>query len=138
MLRRPPGSARARVMGRARFQAPDAARARDAARAALATRAGGEPRWSLGLLRSLTPNAPGTRLYVVTFASWEPREDRFIRRDVHEHEVWASDATSARRSACEQVQAMPGYRPAWRVRRVAPQDRSRQPGGARGGSSGDS
>jgi hypothetical protein len=106
-------------MGRARFQAPDAARARQAATAALVARAGGEPRWSLGLLRSLTPSAPGTRRYVVTFAAWVACADRFVRRDVHECEVWASDATSARRCACEQVQALPGYRPAWRVRQVA-------------------
>ncbi len=119
LLRRPPGSGRRRVMGRARFQAPNVARAREKAQAALATRARGQPRWSLGLLRALTPNAPGTRLYTVTFAAWEAREDRFIRRDVHEHEVWASDATSARRCACELVQALSGYRPAWRVRRVA-------------------
>jgi hypothetical protein len=119
LLRRPPGSGRRRVMGRARFQAPDVTRAREKAQAALATRACGQPRWSLGLLRPLTPNAPGTRLYTVTFAAWEPREDRFIRCDVHDHEVWASDATCARRLACEQVQAVSGYRAAWRVRRVA-------------------
>ena len=119
LLRRPAGSGRRRVMGRARFQAPDAARAREKAQAALATRACGQPRWSLGLLRPLTPNAPGTRLYTVTFAAWEDCEDRFVRSDVHEHEVWASDATSARRFACEQVQAVSGYRPAWRVRLVA-------------------
>ena len=119
LLRRPPGSGRRRVMGRARFQAPDATRAREKAQAALATRARGQPRWSLGLLRSLTPNAPGTRLYTVIFAAWEERDDRFVRRDVHEHEVWASDATSARRLACEEVQAISGYWPAWRVRVVA-------------------
>jgi hypothetical protein len=67
----------------------------------------------------LTPNAPGTRLYTVTFAAWEACDDRFVRGDVHEHEVWATDATSARRLACEQVQAIRGYRPAWRVRVVA-------------------
>jgi hypothetical protein len=106
-------------MGRARFQAPDVTRAREKALAALATRACGQPRWSLGLLRPLTANAPGTRLYTVTFAAWEALEDRFVRRDVHEHEVWASDATSARRFACNRVQAVPGYRPAWRVRMVA-------------------
>jgi hypothetical protein len=106
-------------MGRARFQAQDVARAREQAAAALAARACGQPRWSLGLLRPLTPNAPGTHLYTVTFAAWEPRKDRFIRCDVHDHEVWASDATCARRLACEQVQAVSGYRAAWRVRRVA-------------------
>ena len=47
-------------MGRARSQAPDVTRAREKARAALASRARGQPRWSLGLLRPLTPNAPGT------------------------------------------------------------------------------
>ena len=118
LLRRPPGSGRRRVMGRARFQAPDVARAREKAQAALATRAGGQPRWSLGPLRPLTPNAPGTRLYTVTFAVWEACEDRFIHRDVHTHKVWASDATSARRFACEHAQAVSGYRPAWRVRLV--------------------
>jgi hypothetical protein len=117
---RPPGSARARVMGRVRFQAPDAARAREAAATALAARAGGEGRWSLGVLRALTANAPGTHAYVVTFAAWESRGERFVRRDVHEREVWATDATSARRLASEQVQAMPSYLPAWRVSRVAP------------------
>ncbi|MBY0396451.1 MAG: hypothetical protein K2X91_08285, partial [Thermoleophilia bacterium] len=57
-------------------------------------------------------------LYIVTFAAWEAR-GRFVRCDVHEHAVWASDATSARRFACEQVQAISGYRAAWRVRLVA-------------------
>jgi len=129
---RPPGSARARVMGRVRFQAPDAARAREAAATALAARAGGEGRWSLGILRALTANAPGTHAYVVTFAAWESRGERFVRRDVHEHEVWATDATSARRLASEQVQAMPSYLPAWRVSRVAPRGTQRRPQGALG------
>ena len=120
LLWRPRQRARARVMGCARFQAPDSARARQTAQAALAARAGGEPRWSLGLLHSLTPNAPGTHLYRVVFAIWEAGEGRFIRRDVHEREVWATDATSARRLACGQVQAVPGYFAAWRVRQVAP------------------
>jgi hypothetical protein len=82
-------------------------------------RAGGQSRWSLGLFRALTPNAPGSRLYTVTFVAWEAHDDRFIRFDVHEHEAWASDATSARRFACEQVQAIAGYLPAWRIRTVA-------------------
>jgi hypothetical protein len=132
---RPPGSARARVMGRVRFQAPDAARAREAAATALAARAGGEGRWSLGVLRTLTANAPGTHAYVVTFAAWESRGERFVRRDVHEREVWATDATSARRLASEQVQAMPSYLPAWRVSRVAPRgDSTPAARGARVGS----
>jgi hypothetical protein len=119
LLRRPSGSGRARVMGRHRFAAPDARRARTAAEAALAARADGEPRWSLGVLHAVTADAPGTRRYVVTFAAWEDRGERYRRRDVHEREVWATDATSARRVACELVQAMPDYLPAWRVRRVA-------------------
>ena len=125
LLRRPVGSARARVMGRARFQARDAVGARQAAQAALAARADGEPRWSLGVLCSLTPNAPGTHAYVVTFAAWEPCGDRFLRHDVYEREVWATDATSARRLSVEQVQSLPGYRPAWRVTRVAERNSSR-------------
>lgn len=119
LLRRPAGSGRARVMGRLRFAAPDARRARTAAQAGLEHRAGGEPRWSLGVLRALTPHAPGTRRYVVTFAAWEEEGARYRRHDVHEREIWATDASSARRVACELVQAMPDYLPAWRVRRVA-------------------
>jgi hypothetical protein len=119
LLRRPAGSARARVMGRARFQAVDAPRARRAAEAALEARAAGEPRWSLGVLRVLTANVPGTYPYVVTFAAWEACAEGFLRHDVHEHEVWATDATSARRLASEQVQALRNYLPAWRVRQVA-------------------
>jgi hypothetical protein len=106
-------------MGRARFQAPDAARARVAAEAVLAARAGEEDCWSLGVLHALTAKAPGTRRYVVTYAAWEPVGERFIRRDVHEQGVWATDATSARRLASELVQAEPAYRPTWRVTGVA-------------------
>ncbi len=127
LLRRPAGSARARVMGRARFQAPDAARARQAAKVALTARSGSEPGWSLGVLRSLTPNAPGTYLYVVTFAAWEACEERFIQRDVHRRDVWATDATGARRLAVEEVQAMPGYLPAWRVTQVERRGAQRDP-----------
>jgi hypothetical protein len=111
-------------MGRARFQARDAGGARQAAQAALAARADGEPRWSLGVLCSLTPNAPGTHAYVMTFA-WDECGDRFIRHDVHEREVWATDAISARRLGVEQVQSLPGYRPAWRIRQVAQRRPSR-------------
>ncbi len=67
------------------------------------------------------PERPGTHAYVVTFAAWEARGDRFLRHDVHQREVWATDATSARRLGAEQVQSLPGYRPAWRVRQVAEQ-----------------
>jgi hypothetical protein len=118
-------------MGRVRSQAADSARAREPARAALTARAGGEPRSSLEGLCSLTPSAPGTDLYLVTFAAWEASEDRFIRLDVHEREVWATDATSARRVACERVRAMPGHLAAWRVRMVA-RARTRLPAAAVG------
>jgi len=127
LLRRPAGSARSRVMGRVRFQAPDAARARQAAEVALTARSGSEPGWSLGVLRSLTPNAPGTYLYVVTFAAWEACGERFIQRDVHRRDVWATDATGARRLAVEEVQAMPGYLPAWRVTQVVRRGAQRDP-----------
>jgi hypothetical protein len=116
-------------MGRERFQAPDAARARVAAEALLAARAGEEDCWSLGVLHALTAKAPGTRRYVVTYAAWESAGEHFIRRDVHEQEVWAIDATSARRLASALVQAMPAYRPPWRVTGVAAGGGPARPGG---------
>jgi hypothetical protein len=135
-------------MGRLRFEAADARGARRTAEAGLAARALGEPRWSLGVLRALTAQAPGTHAYVVTFAAWEDHGERYRRRDVHEHEVWATDASSARRLAGEQVQAMPDYLPVWRVTRVSrvPEPRARgtarrrapAPPGWRGGRSGGS
>lgn len=105
-------------MGRVRFRAPAAARARELAETALAERSGVETGWSLGLLRALTPNAPGTHPYTVTFARWEAQGERFTQHDVHEREVWATDAASARRLAAQQVQALSDYVPAWRVREV--------------------
>jgi len=102
-------------MGRVRFRAADATCARQVADAALAARSGTEPRWSLGLLRALTPNAPGTHPYVVTFAAWEPCGERFVRRDVHQSDVWATDATAARQLAVREAQGLSGYLPAWRV-----------------------
>jgi hypothetical protein len=121
LLRRPPGAARARVAGRLVVQAADADGARLAAQAALAERAGdrGDAGWSLGVLRPLTPMAPGTHRYRVTFAVWEGEAERFVRRDVQALEVWAADATSARRLAQQEIQAIPAYRPAWRIRQVA-------------------
>jgi hypothetical protein len=113
--RRPRQAARRRA---AALPGPDAGRARTAADDALAARAGEEGRWSLGVLRPLTPAAPGTYRYLVTFAAWESDGDGFARRDVHGLTVWATDAGSARRLAHEEAQAVPGYRPAWRVRRV--------------------
>ena len=43
---------------------------RRAAQAALEERSDEEGRWSLGVLRPLTPMAPGTHRYRVTFAAW--------------------------------------------------------------------
>jgi thioesterase domain-containing protein len=129
LLRRPPGARRPRVAARVVLEAPDLAGARRAAEAALEARRSDESRWSLGLLRPLTPMAPGTHRYRATFARWESAEDRFVRRDVHELEVWAADAASARRLAQQEIQQTPGYEPAWRIRQVARVDG----GSARGG-----
>jgi hypothetical protein len=101
------------------LEAPDLAEARRAAWAALEERRSDESRWSLGVLRPLTPMAPGTHRYRATFALWEAGEDRFVRRDVHELEVWAADAQSARRLAQQEIRGVEGYEPAWRIRQVA-------------------
>ena len=82
--RRPPGAAGARPVGR-----PGRRRGAPSPSAARTSR-----RWTLGVLRPLTPKAPGTHLLDV-FARWEAGEDRFVRRDVHRLEVWAADAQSA-------------------------------------------
>jgi hypothetical protein len=118
LLRRPPGARRPRVAGRVVFEAPDLAQARTAAQEALEERSGGEPLWSLGVIRPLTPEAPGTRRYKVTFAIWESDDERFLRRDVHEILVWAADAADARRLAQAEIQCVAGYLPAWRIRQV--------------------
>ncbi len=118
LLRRPPGARRPRVAGRVVFEAPDLKRARVAARTALEARATGEDNWSLGVLKPLTPKAPGTHCYCVVYAIWEPAGDFFERRDVHEIEVWAADAQDARRLSQADVQDLTGYQPAWRVRTV--------------------
>lgn len=101
------------------LEAPDLRAARRAAQAALAERSGEERGWSLGVLRPLTPKAPGTHRYRITFAVWQAEEDRFVRHDVHRLEVWAADATGARRVAQQQIQAEPDYQPAWRIRDVS-------------------
>lgn len=101
------------------LEAPDLAGARRAAEAALEERRSDESRWTLGVLRPLTPMAPGTHRYRATFARWEDGEDRFVRRDVHDLEVWAADAQSARRLAQQEVRTVPGYEPSWRIRQVA-------------------
>jgi hypothetical protein len=104
------------------LEAPDLDGARAAAEAELEERRSDESRWSLGLLRPLTPMAPGTHRYRATFALWEDGQDRFVRRDMHVLEVWATDAQNARRLAQQEVQAVPGYEPAWRIRQVARTD----------------
>lgn len=122
-LRRRTSGGRSVVVGRVELQAPNLASARKAAQVAIAARSNGADGWSLGMLRPLTPDAPGTHHYRVVFAVWEASDDRFVRRDVHELELWAADANSARRQAQHDAQAIDGYDPAWRVRevvRVAP------------------
>jgi hypothetical protein len=122
LLRRPNGAKRACVAGRVVVQAADLKRAQQAAQEALLARSGGEPRWSLGVLRPLTPMAPGTHRYLVTFAVWEGAGDGYERRDVHDVTVWAADAASARRLAHQEIQSVPEYRPVWRVRQVVRSD----------------
>jgi hypothetical protein len=107
------------VAGRVVLEAPDLAEARRAAQAALEERSGDEGRWSLGLLRPLTPMAPGTHRYRVIYAAWTAEADRFTRQDVHAIEVWAADGAAARRLAQREVQRLADYRPAWRIRTVA-------------------
>ena len=102
------------------MEAPDAPGAKQAAEKALERRSkSSEDSWSLGVLRPLTPFAPGTHLYAVTFALWESTGDRFVSLDVHTLEVWATDATSARRLAQQEVQQIQEYLPSWRIRSVA-------------------
>lgn len=124
-LRRPAGSSRARVAGRMVIAAPDLDHARRDAERALTQRredtrrSADRSEWSLGVLRPLTPRAPGTHRYRVIFALWEACDDRFERHDVHITEIWAADAASARRLAQREVQGIPHYLPAWRIRSVA-------------------
>jgi len=132
LLRWPLGAGRPRVAGRLVLEARDAAAAKHAAEQALAEhRDDDRARWSLGVLRPLSPRAPGTRLYRVTFAVWESQEDRFVRRDVHILEIWAEDAGTARRLAHQEIQSVEGYLPAWRIRQVirssGPKRRRRRP-----------
>lgn len=118
LLRRLPGAGKARVAGRLVIEAASAAEARRAALAELAKRGDRESRWSLGVLKPLTPQAPGTSLFRVTFAVWEATDDRFVRHDIHTLEVWAEDAAAARRIGHQDIQLVEGYDPAWRVREV--------------------
>jgi hypothetical protein len=104
------------------LEAPDLEEARRAAEAALDERRSDEARWTLGMLRPLTPMAPGTHRYRATFAMWEAGEDRFVRRDVYHCDVWAADAQSARRLAQQEIRKVAGYEPSWRIRQVARRD----------------
>ena len=130
LLRRPPGAQRPRVAARVVLEAPDLAGAQRAAQAALEERRSDESRWTLGVLRPLTPMAPGTHRYRATFALWESAQDRFVRRDVHDLEVWAADAQSARRLAQQEIRMVSGYEPSWRIRQVARTDGGRGRGPA--------
>jgi len=124
ILRRASSSTGAHVVGRITFAAPDADAARRLAEVALterraeARRSGDSSVWSLGTLHPLDPGAPGTGRYRVTFTLWESREDRFERRTVHEMELWATAATTARHIAQLNVQSLPQYIGAWRIQGV--------------------
>ena len=133
LLRRPPGARRPRVAARVVLEAPDLQEARRAAEAALDERSGDEARWSLGMLRPLTPMAPGTHRYRATFARWEDDDDRFVRVDVYHCDVWAADAQSARRLAQQEIRKVAGYEPSWRIRQVARVDGTGARGRAGGG-----
>ena len=123
-LRRPPDATRPRMAGRVVLEAPNLDQARRLAEEALTKRrettrlSGDRSTWSLGVLRPLTPKAPGTHRYRATFALWEAEADRFTRRDVHTLEIWAVDAASARRTAQQQAQSLAEYSPTWRIRSV--------------------
>lgn len=117
LLRRIDG-ARPKVAGRIQFVAASLTAARGVIENEIAKRTEESEGWSLGILKPLTPNAPGTHPYRVVFAEWEAEGDRFFRRDVHELTVWAADAGTARRIAQSDIQEVAGYLPAWRIRRV--------------------
>jgi len=125
IVRRASSSASAHVAGRITFAAPDADAARRLAEAALterreeSRRARSSSVWSLGTLQPLDPGAPGTGRYRVIFTLWEPREDRFARRIVHDMELWATSATTARHIAQLNAQSLPEYIGAWRIQGVA-------------------
>lgn len=118
LLRRSGESRKPSVAGRAEFHAADLGSARAEAEAELVRRSGGADGWSLGLLRPLTPSAPGTYLYEIIFALWESEGDHMERRDVAHLHAWAQDAATARRIAQHDIQDVDGYIPAWRIRRV--------------------
>ncbi len=119
LLRRAAGARAASVAGRAEFHAPDIDAARAAAELELSRRADGDEGWTIGLLRPLTPRAPGTYLYEIVFALWTSVGDRMERRDVAHLHAWAQDAATARRIAQQDIQENASYLPAWRIRRVS-------------------
>ena len=127
LLRRLNTGGKARVAGRLVIQAASATDARRAALAELAKRGDRDSRWSLGVLKPLTPQAPGTSVFHVTFAVWEATDDRFVRHDIHTLDVWAEDASAARRIAQQDIQLVEGYQPAWRVREVVRGEKRRRP-----------
>ena len=118
LLHRVAAGKRPRVAGRVTLTARDVDSARQMAMAALRERSGGDALWSLGVMRPLTPLAPGTQRYRITFAEWIPEDDDYVRVDVHVMHVWAVDASGARRLAQEDVQRVPNYRGPWRIREV--------------------
>lgn len=124
IIRRASSSTGAHVVGRITFAAPDADSARRLAEAALTERRSEPGRrsdasvWSLGTLTPLDPGAPGTGRFRVTFTLWESRGDRFERRTVHDIELWATNATTARHIAQLSVQSLPQYIGAWRIHSV--------------------
>ena len=117
LLRHTDGS-RPKVAGKMQFVAASFVAAKAIIDNEIRSRSEDSDGWSLGILKPLTPNAPGTHSYDVVFAEWEADGDRFYRRDVLELTVWAADATTARRIAQTDVQEIAGYLPAWRIRRV--------------------
>ena len=133
LLRRPPGALRPRVAARVVLSAPDLAGARQAAEAALEERRSDESLWSLGVLRPLTPMAPGTHRYRATFSFWEPGRTAScaatsITSTSGPPTPRAPAGSPSRRSA------VPGYEPAWRIRQVARIDGGRGRGPAALGS----
>ena len=118
LLNRVAAGRRPRLAGRVTLRARDVERARALAEEGLRERSDGDALWSLGVLRPLTPLAPGTQRYRVTFAEWVDEDDAYVRRDVHVMHVWAIDASGARRLAQEDAQRVPHYRGPWRIREV--------------------
>ena len=86
------------------WRRPDLAGARRAAEAALEERRSDESRWTLGVLRPLTPMAPGTHRYRATFALLGGRaRTASCAATSTTCEVWAADAQSARRLAQQEI-----------------------------------